>query len=434
MTDVKRILALTAIEAPFRGSLIRTQLLNPLCRAARQNGRWHVEYLALVPWSFHFGLRHPWRDLMSNRGAVRAITRETVDGGVTAHFRPIPFPFLPRQFNLNTWNRRLFLLCAWPVLASFLLARRARGRKPDLIIARSYPAALLARLAKRMFGIPYLFDLRGMYPEEGVNAGAFGPASRDYLGWKKIEQQLITDAARCVIVSEPFAEHVRSIAPGAQANVIPCCVDPDRFGFDQAARERAKSRYGLAGRFVLLHLGSFGTPADRGLAGKYLRRFKRALPSAILVVASGTPAYGPAIRAALMGEELVPEDFRIVHPAECEVGELLALGDAGLLLERKVASTKACLSVKLGEYLASGLPVICTPFAEGAARLVRQYDCGLVIDPDGDEPLNKERDFLARLPQLRSNGFHFVRDDLSLDRCADRWTAAIETELSDKGR
>jgi glycosyltransferase involved in cell wall biosynthesis len=436
MADVKRVLALTAIEAPFRGSLIRTQLLNPLCRAASQNGHWDVEYLALVPWSFHFGLRHPWSELAKNRAVIREITHTSFESGIAAHFRPILFPFLPRQFNLSAWNRRLFLACAWPMLVSFLLARLICGHKPDLIIARSYPAGLLARMALRMFGIPYLFDLRGMYPEECVNAGAFGPGSPDYNGWKLIERALISEAEACVVVSEPFAEHIRAIAPDTFPVVIPCCVDPRRYRYDPAKREQAKARFGLTGRFVLLHLGSFGATGDRELTGKYLLRFKQAEPSAILVVASGTPAYGPAIRAALLGEGLTPEDYRIVHPDQHEVGELLALGDAGLLLERKLPNTKACLSVKLGEYLASGLPVICTPFVEGAARLVKQYDCGLVVDPEGNDPMEKETSFLRDIGRLRENGFAVARSILSLDTCAGNWASTITAALTgtNKGR
>ncbi|MDI6739252.1 MAG: glycosyltransferase [Candidatus Edwardsbacteria bacterium] len=301
---------------------------------------------------------------------------------------------------------------------------------PSLIIARSYPAALLAYWVKKIFGIPYVFDLRGMYPEECVNAEAFALDSADYASWKRIERKLIAGAARCVVVSGPFEEHVRSIVPDANPDVIPCCVDPDRYGYDEANRERIKARYGLTGRFVLLHLGSFGTPSDRGLAGEYFLRFRQVEPSATLVIASGTPAFGPAIRAALLDEGLAPDDFRIFHPAEHEVIEMLALGDAGLLLERKVLNTKVCLSVKLGEYLASGLPVICTPFVEGAARLISQYNCGLVVDPDGNEPLDKEREFLRDLARMRHNGLALARSVLSLDACAENWSRSISAALT----
>ncbi|MCU0606429.1 MAG: glycosyltransferase [Candidatus Edwardsbacteria bacterium] len=421
-----RVLAVSAIEAPFRGTLVRTQLLAPLARLRRRRAGFTAEYLALVPWTFFFGRRRPWRTLAANVRRLRRLRDELDRSGIALRVRPVPFPLLPRQYNLSRTQRLLFTAGAFPALLSFLLVRR----RYDLVLARSYPAALLAGLARRASGVPYLFDLRGMYPEEGVNAGAFGAGSRDYHDWKRIERRLIGDAARCIVVSRPFAAHVRAIAPGARVDVIPCCVDPDAFRCDEAARARAKAAHALAGRFVLLHLGSFGAPGDRGLAGKYLLRFRRAQPNAVLVVASGTPAFGPAIDRALRDEGLVPGDYRIIHPAGEQVGEVLALGDAGLILERRTANTKVCLPVKLGEYLASGLPVICTPHVEGTAGLVTQYDCGLVVDPDGDEPISRERAFLEQLPRLRRNGFRLVDEVLSIDRCAAQWSETITTALA----
>ena len=422
---MSRVLALTAIEAPFRGTLITTQLLRPLGLARQRDPRITIVYLALVPWTFWFGLRRPWSSFTANRRNLQALRSELTDRGISLHVWPIAWPLLPRQFNLTAWHRILSSIGAAPALVLYLLTHR----RPDLIISRSYPATLLARYARKLFGISYIFDLRGMYPEECVNAGVFGPDSSDYRQWKRIEHKLIAGATRCVSVSQPFADHIRSIVPDAPVDVIPCCVDPLRYTCDEARKTRVKETFGLTGRFVLLHLGSFGTPGDRGLIGKYYLRFKRVDPSAVLVVASGTPAFGPAIERALRGEGLDPGDYRIIHPSDNEVADLLALGDAGLILERKVANTKACLSVKLGEYLAAGLPVICTPFVEGAARLVEQYGCGLVIDPDADASLDKERSFLANLARLRQNGFRLVREVLSIDRCAERWIKTINSVL-----
>lgn len=423
-----RVLALSAIEAPFRGTLVRTQLLAPLARLRRDQCDLMVEHLALVPWPFFSGRRRPCRTLAANCRRLRRLRNESRDSGIALRVRALPFPLLPRQFNLDRTQRLLFSLGAVPVLLVFLLLRR----RYDLIVARSYPAALLARQAQRALGIPYLFDLRGMYPEEGVNAGAYGAGSGDYRDWKRIERQLIAGAAHCVVVSRPFAEHVRSLVPDARVTVIPCCVDPDAFRCDAAARARAKAKRGLGGRFVLLHLGSFGTPGDRGLAGRYLLRFRRAEPSAVLVVASGTAAFGPAIAQALRSAGLKEDDYRIVHPDGEEVRETLASADAGLILERKAANTMVCLPVKLGEYLASGLPVICTPHVEATAELVGRYDCGLVVDPEADEPIGKERAFLERLPLLRRNGFRLVDEMLSVERCAAAWSSAITTAMAQR--
>ncbi|MDQ7797320.1 MAG: glycosyltransferase [Candidatus Edwardsbacteria bacterium] len=420
---MKKVLALTAIEAPFRSRLIETQFFDPLVRARNlSNGRWQLSFLSVIPLAFYLGRRNPWRQYVKNSNQNKTLRSNLASKGVKYRTSLAGFPLLPRQFNLRKNETALFIAAALPRLI-FKLA----FLKPDLMIARSYPAALLAWWAKRISNIPYLFDLRGMYPEESVNAGRYEINSPDYLFWKGWEKKLVSSARYCLVVSQPFVEHVLDIYPGARVEMIPCCVDPGKIRLPD--KEKTKAKYGLGGRFVLLHLGSFGTPGDRGLAGKYLLRFKEVRPDAVLVVASGTAAFGPAIRKALLGEGLGSDDFRIYHPVGPELEEMLALGDAGLILERKVANTKVCLSVKLGEYLAAGLPVICTPHVEGVARLIEKYRCGLVVDPDQPEPPDRAEEMLKDYEKHRSNGFKMVEEILAIDRCADKWRSVIDQGL-----
>lgn len=420
---MRKVLALTAIEAPFRSRLIETQFFDPLARARNLSpGQWQLSFLSVIPLAFYLGRRNPWRQYIRNSHQNKTLRSDLSSKGIKYRTSLTLYPFLPRQFNLKKSETFFFIAAALPRLILKLLFL-----KPDMIIARSYPAALLAWWAKRILKIPYLFDLRGMYPEESVNAGRYGINSPDHLFWKGWEKKLISSAQYCVVVSQPFVEHVLGIDPGARVEFIPCCVDPDKTRLPD--KEETKAKYGLGDRFILLHLGSFGTPGDRGLVGKYLLRFKKIKPEAILVVASGTPAFGPAIRKALLDEGLSLNDFRIFHPVGPELEEMLALGDAGLILERKMPNTKVCLSVKLGEYLASGMPVICTPHVEGVARLIEKYRCGLVVDPDEQEPIDKDKDLLNNYENFRSNGFKLVEETLSIDRCADKWRRIIEQEI-----
>jgi glycosyltransferase involved in cell wall biosynthesis len=422
---MKKVLLLTSLEVPFRGNLIEGQFLSPILGAGGNESGLKFRYLSLAPVLFFAGRRRPIKTYLAGRAKRKEIRSFTSGLGCRTDIWPILFPLFPRDFNLTRTKYYIYMASALGPLFVYLSFFR-----PDLVIARSYPAASLARLAKKFFGIRYIFDLRGMYPEESVNAGIFAAGSQEHQFWKKKERSLIFQAALNIVVSEPFAEHLKTIDPEAISRVIPCCVDTQKIGYDPASRETIKNKYGLKDRFVLLHLGSFGTPGDRSLVAAYLKRFKEARQDAFLVVVSGTPAFAGSIRQAFKEAGLKEGDYLLVNPTSPEhLSEMLALGDAGLILERKASNTKVCLSVKLGEYLAAGLPVICTPFVEGAARLIREYDCGLVVDPGAGEPLEKEKEFLRNLTRLRNNGFKLADQALSLNRCHDLWRQAIKQTI-----
>lgn len=422
---MKKVLLLTSLEVPFRGNLIEGQFLSPILGTIKSEPGPEFRYLSLAPFMFYAGRHQPLKTYLSGRAKRKAIRSFTSGLGCRTDIWPIGFPLFPRDFNLTRLKYFLYMASAlgpFFVYLSFIC--------PDLVIARSYPAASLARLAKKLLGIPYVFDLRGMYPEESVNAGTFAAGSPDHRFWKGQERSLISQAALNIVVSEPFAEHLKTIDSEALSTVIPCCVDQQKISYDPPQRKAIKNKYGLKDRFVLLHLGSFGTPGDRSLVASYLKRFKEARQDAFLIVASGTPAFASSIRQAFKAVGLAENDYLLVNPSSPkQLSEMLALGDAGLILERKASNTKVCLSVKLGEYLAAGLPVICTPFVEGAARLIREYDCGLVVNPEAEEPLEKEAELLKAYSRLQNNGFRLVKEVLSLDNCSRLWRKALSAAL-----
>jgi glycosyltransferase involved in cell wall biosynthesis len=421
---MKKVLLLTSPEVPFRGNLIEGQFLAPILGDGKNRDNLKYRYLSLAPIMFYTGRRQPLKTYGAGRAKRSVLKAFTAGLGCRTDYWPILFPLFPRDFNLTRAKYHIFLASALGPFFIYLVIYR-----PELVIARSYPAASLARLARQYLNIPFIFDLRGMYPEESVNAGIFGAGSPDYKFWKRRERILVSQSAMNMVVSEPFAEHLRNIDPKSAVSVIPCCVDVQKVKFEPGRREILKEQQGVKGRFVLLHLGSFGTKDDRKLAARYLKRFRKVRPDAVLAIVSGTPAFGPDIKKELQSQNLTEDDYRIIHPGPEDVPGLLALGDAGLILESMRPNTRVCLSVKLGEYLAAGLPVICTPFVEGAARLVRQYDCGLVVDPDGDEPLEKEIGFIKSYSRLQKNGFQLVKEVLSLEHCQELWRQAIKQAI-----
>jgi glycosyltransferase involved in cell wall biosynthesis len=80
-----------------------------------------------------------------------------------------------------------------------------------------------------------------------------------------------------------------------------------------------------------------------------------------------------------------------------EVPNVLGSARAGLLLFRAAANHDEAMPNKLFEYLGSGLPVIISNTMQCSA-IVREHDCGIVVDPSDTEAIAKAILFLVDNP------------------------------------
>ena len=121
---------------------------------------------------------------------------------------------------------------------------------------------------------------------------------------------------------------------------------------------------------------------DIALAVYYFKKWKEHKGDSFFLVLTPNKRNADEISRIFAENQVPPDDFRILNPEPEEVPDLLKAGDVGLHLEKKALATEYCIAIKDGEYLAMGLPVICTPYLKGIAPLIEQYDCGMVIDPE----------------------------------------------------
>ncbi len=78
-----------------------------------------------------------------------------------------------------------------------------------------------------------------------------------------------------------------------------------------------------------------------------------------------------------------------------EVSDYLSAADYAFLLRKNVVLNRVACPTKFGEYLASGVPVISTPWAGHAPEIIKKRDVGLVIDFDEDY-LTKIKKYLEK--------------------------------------
>jgi glycosyltransferase involved in cell wall biosynthesis len=272
-------------------------------------------------------------------------------------------------YPLPYHKRPSVLATAYDLVRGLALARRlARTRRFALVHARSYPASWIAwRL-----GLPYLFDMRGLYPEERVEGGIWPAGGALYRTTKWLEARLLRDAAAVVTLTEASVPRVQSLLASAGSKaaleVIPTCVDLNRF-----------SSWGRpAGPFTAAYLGSLGTwylLEEMLLLGRALLACAPAARLLFLINDDSAPLRARAAALGLPSERLLVRSV----PHE-QVPEALREAWATFALIRPSSSKIASAATKFAESLALGLPALTNRGIGDSAEIASSERVGVVVE------------------------------------------------------
>jgi glycosyltransferase involved in cell wall biosynthesis len=134
------------------------------------------------------------------------------------------------------------------------------------------------------------------------------------------------------------------------------------------------------------------------------------------VIVAGPP--GDEVGLSVTGAPGVDYRGVITRP---EVLHILNQAAVGWLPERRTPNHEKAWSVKLGEYMAAGLPVVTTDLGY-CSRIVAKYDCGIVVDSDDDDDHLMALQYLIRNPlearRMGSNGRQAILEDLNSEMFA----------------
>lgn len=416
----KPILYLTAIELAFISPLINSQVFGLLSKVKERDIEKKILFLSLFPIRHYFSLQEPfWESVTRYYHRRIDVKKRLRKHGIKVKFIPFLFPFRSKFFYMKLFHLVVFISQAIPLLVCFMLIYRI-----EIIHARSYPAALLSYLLKKILRTKYIFDMRGLYPEEGVTKGSFNQGSFNYRMWMQIEKKLIENADRVVVESYPFYEYVNSVVGTSKTSVIPCCVDAEKFRYDEKKKIRLKKEYRLEDKFLLVYLGTVSMDGgwhDPGIMADYFLHFKKLQTNTHFLIINNQKKIRDSLSEFLKAKGLEENQFTIINPLEKSTSDILPIGDIGLLLIRKLPKAKTMISVKYVEYLASGLPVIVSSDVCGAANLTRENQCGIVIDLEDRDNFSKEKWLLENYDRVRGNGLKLTENYLSTDKCAKQY-------------
>jgi glycosyltransferase involved in cell wall biosynthesis len=161
----------------------------------------------------------------------------------------------------------------------------------------------------------------------------------------------------------------------AETTVIPCCVSST---VDDRNRDVIRRSWGITNEKVYVYLGTTVSRSQglEDLVMPFLRasQIVSADVRALLLTPDLDAMRGLAHRAGLD-----PERTMIMHVPQADVRHVLTAADVGLLLRPAIFMNRWSQPTKLGEYLASGLPVIVEEGTGDVPTMLAASEAGLTV-------------------------------------------------------
>jgi hypothetical protein len=245
-------------------------------------------------------------------------------------------------------------------------------------------------LLARILGLASLiFDIRGFMPEEYVDAGVWPVGGVLYRITKAVERLLLAASDAFVVLTHRARE---ILFPGCSITdpmgrpfeVIPCCVDMVRFGeATSGLRNSVRKKLNVNGRRVLAYVGALGGWYLSAEMADFiaLAHERNAATFALVLTQSGVHAESFRNRLGQLG--LSPGDYWVGTVSPNEVPDYLAAADFAFCFIKPGYSKLSSSPTKIGEFLASGLPVLCNVGIGDTDELLVTNQVGVLVEAFG---------------------------------------------------
>ncbi|MGH9874585.1 MAG: glycosyltransferase [Pyrinomonadaceae bacterium] len=263
----------------------------------------------------------------------------------------------------------------YDILAGARLARRLiRHQNVTVLHARAHMPMAMAMLASRA-NTRLIFDIRGLMAEEYRDAGIWTEHSLPFRVVKKIERAGLRRADQVVVLTRRLREWLigEGLADAEKIEVIPCCVDWERFGAASSQPEATNQ----SDRFEIIYAGSLVGLYLVEEMGRFFKAVKERRPNAFLRMLSNSPLEHGASQLRQAG--LAEDDFWIGAVPPAEVPFYLRRARLGISFRKSTFAQIAASPTKIPEYLAAGLPVVSNAGIGDVDDLLTREKVGVIV-------------------------------------------------------
>ncbi len=272
----------------------------------------------------------------------------------------------------------------------WLLYRETKEQNAKLIHARSYIPAAVALIVSRKTEVPFIFDMRALWPEELITAGRLTRGSLLHRAIVAAESVCLARAGAVVSLTYAAVDHLKRIYPEALAGqriaVIPTCADLDRF---VPAAEHPATRV----------IGCLGTVLSGWFRLDWLAAFLKVAaardPDARFELTTLDDA--AAVRSAIDPEGRLGDRLTIAPSAPDAVHTVLQRQTASVMFFTDGLSKLGSSPTRMGEILGCGMPVVANDGVGDVATIIRKHRVGVLATSAAPEAMEQAWDGLLAL-------------------------------------
>ncbi len=335
-----------------------------------------------------------------------------------------------------------------PVLSSVMNVRKISKAIKNLcgkydvkmIHSRSYIPAIPTLRFKRKYGVKFLFDMRGFWPDERVDGGIWNLKKSHfkqvYKYFKKKEVEFIKEADYIISLTEKAKEIIYNWeyvdTQKVKIEVIPCCADLELFSpskIDTNHVSNFKRDLSISERdFIVTYLGSIGSWYMLDEMMEFFLKLKEKKSNAKFLFITKD---NPDVIMNCAKKLKVDKDDIIIQPCERSfLPSLLSLSAVSIFFIKPAFSKQASSPTKMAELIGMGIPIICNANVGDSDVIVRSEKVGIVVEDFKEEAYEIAINNLEELSTIPQNHLRAVAEKhFSLEMGAARY-ARVYSEIN----
>ena len=269
---------------------------------------------------------------------------------------------------------------------SYCLSASVRGaflERPDVVIGTSppLPIAIAGYNVARIKRVPFIFEVRDLWPEslEGVGLGA--EHSRIYKVVASIVRFLYKHSDHIVVVTPAFKDYLNSAwgVPMEKMSIVVNGVETDRFAPAPRQPELLREFGVPEGKFVASYIGTMGMAHGLETILEVSQLLQSTSPEVVLLLVGEGGNREELVQMA-RERQLTNVIFTGPQPRE-KIPAIINSSDVCLALLKNQDVFKTVIPTKMLEFMSCGRPVVLGVGGQ-AERILREADAGISVEAE----------------------------------------------------